>query len=50
MKKYLVLATALIAASAMVGCGGKQNQSVATIVSEKVLIKTAAAVSDEVGQ
>ena len=50
MKKNLVLATALIASLAMVGCGGKQNQSVATIESEKVLIKTAAAVSAEVGQ
>ena len=51
MKKNLVLATALIASLALVGCGGKSDKAtVETVQPEKVLIKTDVAASAMVGQ
>ena len=49
MKKNLVLAIALVASLALVGCGNK-GENVATVQPEKVLIKTAEAISAPVGQ
>ncbi|MBQ5609436.1 MAG: efflux RND transporter periplasmic adaptor subunit [Rikenellaceae bacterium] len=50
MKKNLVLATVVAVSLSMVGCGGKKEQSVEVIQPEKVLIKTAEAISAPVGQ
>lgn len=50
MKKNLVLATVVAVSLSMVGCGGKKEQSVEVIQPERVLIKTAEAISAPVGQ
>lgn len=51
MKKNLVLATAIVASLALVGCGSKSDKSATeSVAPEKVLIKTVEATTEMVGQ